>query len=331
MNTRRHLLHLLGAGALAPLPALAQPAGKVWRIGMLNLVSRKVYQDSGWHQLFIQGMREHGRAEGRDYVLEERFGDDDATRLPALAGELVAAKVDLIVTATTPATLAAQQATSAIPIVVLLDADPVGNGLALSLARPGKNITGLSTQFAETTAKMIDYLRQIQPKLTRLGVLSSFGNRGMHGRMQLAIGAAAQQHGVQLVGFENRAVAELAQTVASMPRERVQGFIMLPDQSFHAHAKQIADAARQHRLLSAYGRNQYPEVGGLLSYGLRDATDNWRLGAKFIDRIIKGAKPGDIPFEQPTQFDLVLNLKTAKALGIKMPQTVLLQATKVIE
>lgn len=331
MNTRRHVLGLLGLNTLALQATWAQQSGKVWRIGVLNLSTQKFYIDAGWQKLLLQGLREHGYVEGKNFVLEERFADDDATRLPTLAADLLRAGVDVIVTASTPVTLAAQKSTSTTPIVVLLDADPVANGFAHSLARPGKNLTGLSTQFGETTVKIIELLRQLNPKLTRLGILTTPGNSVMHQRMLGTIVPSAQKSGLQITAHAIAQATDFESVFARLQHERAQAVMALPDGFFASHMKQMAELASKHRLLSAYGRDQFPQAGGLISYGQKNATDNWRLGAKFIDRIFKGAKPGDIPFEQPTQFELVLNLKTAKALGIKVPQSIMLQATRVIE
>ncbi len=315
--------------ALAPAQRLFAQ-GKLRRVGILHLVGRQAYQDEGLQKLFLQGMRDFGYTVERDFVLEERFADNDATRLPALVAELVRAGVDVIVSPGTQISLAAQKGTSTIPIVVLLDADPVANGLALSLARPGKNLTGFSTQFEETTLKNIEFLQGMVPKLTRLGVLTNPSNATMHKRMTGSIIQAAQKAGIQVATREAGIPADIEPAIGALAQEKVQAMLTLPDSVFAAQTRLIAQVALKHRLPTAGNRYQFPEAGGLFSYGM-NATNNWRLGAKFVHRILQGAKPGELPFEQPTTFELVINSGTAKTLGLKVPQAMLLQATRVIE
>lgn len=274
-------------------------------------------------------MREHGYALDRDFIVEERFADGEVGRLPALAAELVRIPVDLVLTSGTQANRAAQQATTAIPIVTVVEADPVGNGFAVSLARPGKNITGLSTLFADTIIKNLEFLVSVVPGLSRIAVLRNTSNTGS--KAQLAtIQAAALKAGIKVLEMDATNPEEIEHAIAAMPRERMQAFIVLPDTIYSSQLEQIARLALKHRLPSSYLVNRYSEVGGLMSYG-QDITGNWRLGAKFIDKIFRGAKASDLPFEQPPTFELVINMKTAQALGMKIPQTMLLRATKVFE
>ena len=335
MISRREFVIATGASTLAPSRSFAQQSAqqsaKLRRIGLLNLVAKKNYADTGVLSLLVQGLREHGYTEGRDYVIEGRYADGDAARLPALAAELVRAGVDVIVSPGTQLTLALQKATSTIPIVVIADADPVANGFALSLARPGKNLTGFSTQFAETAVKNIEMIKLLIPKLTRAAVLTNPSNGVMHERMLGSLMPLAQKVGIQLTPFAAASADGFEAAFAAMQRARMQAvLVILPDTVFTAYVAKLAETALQHRLPAAHFGSKFSEVGGLMSYGAKTA-DNWRLSAKFIDRIFKGGKPGEMPFEQPTRFDLGVNLKTAKALGIKVPQTILIQATKVIE
>ena len=329
MVTRRRVVLGLGVGALAPRASLAQQPRKVWRIGLLLIGSKEYFVNNGFQKLFLQGMREHGYALDRDFIIEERFADGEVGRLPALAAELVRIPVDLILTSGTQANRAAQQATTAIPIVTVVEADPVGNGFAESLARPGKNITGLSTLFGDTIIKNLEFLVSAVPGLSRIAVLRNTSNPGS--KAQLAtIQAGALKVGIKVLEMDATNPEEIEHAIAAMPHERMQAFIALPDTIFSSQLEQIARLALKHRLPSSYLVNRYPEVGGLMSYG-QDIKGNWRLGAKFIDKIFKGTKASDLPFEQPATFELVINMKTAQALGMKIPQTMLLRATKVIE
>ena len=337
MMNRRNLVKALGAGTIAPsmllVPraALAQAPRKVWRIGLLSLVPKKRIVDRGSFALLVQGLGEHGYTEGRDYVIDGRYADDDAARLPALAAELVRAGVDVIISPGTQLSLAAQKATATIPIVVVTDADPVANGLAVSLARPGKNLTGFSTQFADTAVKNIEMMKSLVPKLARAAVLVNPSNGVMHDRMLGSLTPQAKKIGIQLTPFAVSNSAEIEPAFAAMRRARMQAvLVIMPDAVYTAYSAKLAEVALQQRLPAAHYSREFPETGGLVSYGAKTA-DNWRLIAKFIDKIFKGGKPAEMPFEQPTLFDVVVNLKTAKALGLKVPEAILIQATKVIE
>ena len=233
--------------------------------------------------------------------------------------------------ASTQPSLAAQKATATIPIVVLLDADPVANGLAVSLARPGKNLTGLSTQLAETAVKNIEMMKVLVPKLARAAVLVNPSNSVLHERMLASLKPLAQKIGIELTPFAVSNPAGIEPAFAAMRRARMQAvLVILPDSVFRAYSTKLAEMALQQRLPAAHFAREFPEAGGLMSYGAK-ITDNFRRSAKFIDKIFKGGKPAEMPFEQPTLFDVVVNLKTAKALGLKVPEAILIQATKVIE
>ena len=329
MTTRRQVVVTLGAGVLAMDAGFAQQPRKVWRIGLLQLGLKSYHVSAGFQNAFLQGMREHGLVLERDFIVEERFAEGELARLPVLAAELVRMRVDLILTGSTQANRAAQQATSTIPIVIVVEADPVGNGFAVSLARPGKNMTGLSTLHGETIVKNLESLVLTVPRLSRIGLLKNPSNPGAKGQLA-TLQAAAQKVGVTVLAFDASDSAEIEVAIATMQRERVQAFVGLPDTIFSGQSELIARLALKHRLPSSYVQATYPEKGGLMSYG-QDLTDNWRRSAKFIDKIFKGAKPSDLPFEQPTVFEFVVNLNTAKALGLKIPQSILIQATKVIE
>ena len=328
MVARRQFV-ALGAAMLAAPAAFAQQPHKVWRIGLLYIANKEFFVSFGAQGIFLQGMHDHGYAPGKDFVFEERFADGDVARLPVLAAELVRSGVDLILTSGTQANRAAQQATATIPIVTITEADPVGNGFALSLARPGKNMTGISTLFAETIVKNVEYLSQMVPRLSRIGVMQNASNGSAKAQIA-SVRAAAAKIGIQVLVVDASSSDDIERGVETMQRERVQAFLALPDSVLSAQNEQIGRLALKHRLPSSYSTSRYPEVGGLFSYG-QDTRKLWRQGAKFVDRIFKGAKPADLPFEQPVTFELVINMKTAQTLGIKVPQSLLLQATRLIE
>jgi putative ABC transport system substrate-binding protein len=329
MISRRRVALGLGAGAFAPLATLAQQRPVKWRIGVLQLSSKEFFVQGGYQQEFLAGMRERGYVLGTDFVLDERFADGDVARLPMLAAELARIPVDLILTSGTQANRATQQATTTIPVVTVAEADPVGNGLAVTLARPGKNITGLSTLFGDTIIKNVELLAAIVPKLTRLAVLANPSNQGSHAQLA-AIRSVASTGGFVVVPFDAASANDIARAIERAQREKAQALLVLPDSIFSSLMDVIARLTLKHGLPSSYVQDRYAEAGGLMSYG-RDNVVNWRLGTGFIDRIFKGARPGDLPFEQPSVFQLVLNMRTAQTLGVKIPQAILVQATKVIE
>ena len=332
MNNRRKLVIALGAGALAsPFGSFAQQQGKVWRVGILFPGSRQSLQDAGRDQLFQQGMRELGYVEGKNLLLEWRFADGNATRLPALAAELVALKADALLTQANPATSALQAATTTIPIVFLGVGNPVSGGYVKSLAKPGGNITGLSNISAELGSKHLEMLLSMAPKVSRLAVLMS-SSAGASNAMYLeSIRAAAPKTGVTtILSFEVRNPQEIENAFARMAREKAGAAIVAPDNLFGQQARQIAELAMKHRLPSITVTGLYPAAGGLMSYG-QNLSESWLRLAFYVDKIFKGAKPGELPVEQPTKYELIINGKTAKALGLKIPYPLLLQATKVIE
>ena len=327
MIARRRIVIAIGAGVLAaPLAAFAQQR-KVRRIGFL-LESEQSYFLPRF-DAFKAGMSALGYAEGRDYVTELRSAQSDFARLPALAAELVAVKVDVIVSSGTPSAVAASKATREIPILLTTAGDPVGSGLAAALARPGGNVTGLTGIGSELNTKRLDLLRQLLPRMHRVGLLYDPNNQSNMltltrfeadcGKLQL-----------QSIRAPARKAEEIAAAFKILARNKAQGLLVSANSTNLASRAGIVEYAAKHRLPAAYGESNYAEAGGLISYA-SDYSDLYRRAAAYADKIFKGAKPGDLPIEQPTRFEFVLNMKTAKALGLKIPGSILVQATKVIE
>jgi putative ABC transport system substrate-binding protein len=307
--------------------ARAQQAEQVRLIGILLAGSE--IGNAGNLKSFRNGMRELGYEEGRNIRFEYRFADGYLDRLPALAADLVQLNPSVIVSAPLPANMAAQQATSTIPIVMANGADPVGFGLAKSLSHPGGNVTGLAN-FAEVLAsKQLDLLRELMPRLSRLGALVSVSNP-LHAQQMLTTRAAAEAAGVVLLPFEVRSSDELDAGFAAIARERVDALMVPPDTVFFAYRRRIAELVATVRLPAIYGFRDHVEVGGLMSYG-PNLADAYRRAGTYVDKILKGVKPSDLPIEQPTKIELVINLKTAKALGLDIPPTLIALADEVIE
>jgi len=324
------MLIALGLGALATaLPSFAQQRDKIWRIGFLSVRSRQSLLDTGRIDAFLQGLRELGYVEGKNLVIEGRYADGEFERVPGLAAELVRLKLDVIVTEGDAANHAAQKATATIPIIVTVTPDPVGQGLASSLARPGGNITGLSTANIDVVPKQLELMMTAVPGLSRMAVLFNPANTGHPARLK-SISAEAQKVGVTIVPLNARNTEDIERAFSSMTRERVKAVTILPDSYFGQQRGQIAGLALRQRLPSILNVQEYPEAGGLMSYGA-DVNDNFRRVATFVDKILKGAKPGDLPFELPMRLYLVINRKTAKAIGLTIPQELLLRADRVIE
>ncbi len=329
MITRRRVVLGLGAGAFAPFAAFAQQPGKVWRVGFLAQ-GRVEFVDSHFiYGSFTQGMRELGYVEGKNLVIEWRSAEGKSEPLPELAAELVRLKVDVLATQGSIAAKAAQKATTTIPIVMITVADPVGSGLVKSLARPGGNTTGLSSMGADLSPKLLEMLRSMVPNVTRVAVLVNPAN-AVNTLGLKNIQAAAQRVGVKIQPVEASTPQEIANGFAMMARQNAGALIVLRESLFSQQKNQIVELAAKHRLPFIGGDGEYAEAGGLMSYG-QNIRENFRRAATYVDKIFKGAKPSDLPVEQPTTFELVINRKTANALGIKIPQTILLQATKVIE
>ena len=329
-STRRALLIAFGAAVLAaPLGSFAQQQGKVWRIGFLSLRSRPASPDSDVFGAFRRGMRELGYVEGKNLVIEWRSADGKSERLPALAAELVQLKVDIIMAGGTPAISAAQKVTTTIPIVMGTVGDPVGSGFVASLARPGGNITGVSSLTSELSPKQLEMLRSMVPKLSRVAVLVNPAN-SFHATVLENVQAAAHRTGVTILALEARTPQEIGNTFAVMSQKKTRAVIVVRDSLFNQQVREIAALAVKYRMPSIHGVREYVEAGGLMSYG-QNPADNYQRAATYVDKILKGAKPGDLPVEQPTKFELFINRKTAKALGLTIPQSLLISADKVIE
>ena len=308
-------------------PAQAQQPTNIPRIGYLEAVSPSI--SAVRSEAFRQGLRELGYVEGKNIVTEYRYAEGKRDRLPALAAELVRLKVDVIVTAGASATRAAKKATSTIPIVMAQDSDPVGKGVVASLARPGGNITGLSTLAPEISGKQLELLKEILPKLSRVAVLGTStrpGNAQALREVKLAAGAFK----VELRYLDVLDPKKIETAFGAARKERVDAVLVLAGRILISHRTQVVELAVKSRLPAIYPFPVYVEAGGLMSYGVR-RSDLFRRAATYVDKILKGANPAELPVEQPTKFELVINLKTAKALGITIPPTLLLQATKVIK
>ena len=314
---------VLGLAAMPPT-AEAQQAAKVPRIGFLSPGSAT----SSPTDAFRQGLRELGYVEGQNLVVEYRWADGDTARLPALAAELVRLRVDVLVAATNPAVLAARQATSTIPIVFAASSDPVGTGLVASLAHPGGNVTGLSLVAPELSGKRLQLLRETLPQLARVALLWNAGDPGMADRVT-ETKAAARQLGVTLHVEWVRDLAGLDRAFATLAQARPDAFLTTVEPFTGDHRQRIVAFAAQQRLPAMYEERDFVDAGGLMAYGPNLAA-NYRRAATYVDKILKGTKPADLPVEQPTKFELVINLKTAKALGLTIPQSVLIRADEVI-
>ena len=313
---------------LAPLVADAQPAGKVPRIGLLG-VSPESPTGRAVLDAFRQGLRDLGYVEGRSVVIEYRWAEE-VDRLPALAAELVRLNVDVLVAGGTPASLAAKHATATIPIVSVYTPDPVGLGLVGSLARPGGNITGLSAQGIEFAGKLLELLKQAVPHARRVAVLGDPGHPA-YPSVWRELGLAARTLRVALQAADVRKREELESAFSAMTRAPVPGGILvLSEPLTFRNSARIANLAAKSRLPAVFGFPEGAAAGGLMGYG-PNVRDTYRRAATYVDKILKGARPADLPVEQPTKFDLVINLKTAKALGLKIPPSVMIRADQVIE
>ena len=329
VNTlRRHVLVLVAGALAAPLASFAQQPTKIPRIGFLHPappggvpgIRLEAFQDA---------LRELGYVEGKNVQLEVRWGNGEFERLPALAAELVQSKVDVIVAATSPSVLAVRKATSTIPIVMPVSSDPVGDGLVASLAHPGGNITGLSMMAPELGEKRLQLLRETFPDASRaVAVLWNPAYAGMRARFEEAK-VAAPKLGLTVRSVEVRDTRELDVAFEAVVREHPEALVLSDPFTLSQRAR-IVEFAAEHRLPAIYESSDFVDVGGLMSFG-PNISNLYRGAAVYVDKILKGAKPGDLPIEQPTKFELVLNMKAAKALGISFPASVLLRADKLIE
>ena len=327
---RREFISLLSGAAVGwPVAANAQQAAKIARIGYLgqNLTSNPQVREA-----FRQGLRDLGYVEGRNLVIEYRDAEGKFDRLPALAAELVALKVDVIVALNTVQALAAKQATRTIPIVFAGVADPVRAGLVTSLARPGGNVTGLSIFNPELVSKRLELLTQAVPGLSRVAALWAQGTyvERMEKDMLKEAEVAAQALGLRLQFVEARGPEDFDGAFADMTSAGVGALTMLPSLMLFDERRRLVDLAAKNRLPAVYSARQFVDAGGLMAYGV-NGPDLARRAATYVDKILKGAKPADLPVEQPTKFELVINLKTAKALGLEVPPLLIAQADELIE
>jgi putative ABC transport system substrate-binding protein len=307
--------------------ALAQQPTKIPGIGYLVAGFRSDILDRT--EAFRHGLRDLGYVERKNLSIEYRYAEGQLSHLAALAAELVRLKMDVIVTAGPQSTRAAKEATARIPIVMAFDFDPVGNGFVGSLARPGGNITGLSTLAPEISGKQLELLKEIVPKLARVAVL---GNSTDPGSTQLLKETedAALALGMQRLYFDVRVPEDIETAFRGAAKGRAEALLSLPSFILTSHRKQIVELALKNRLPAVYDRREFVEDGGLMTYGV-SSTDLFRRAATYVDKILKGAKPADLPIEQPKKFELVINLKAAKQIGLTIPQSVLYRADKVIK
>jgi putative ABC transport system substrate-binding protein len=330
---RRRIVVVAGAALTASTrSARAQQPARPARIGFLMTGSLDADEPRRFVAAFRDGLRERGLIEGMHFVIEFRAADGQPERFASLAGELVALSVDVIFAQVTLSARAAQQATKTIPVVVAVMGDPVGDGLAASLARPGMNITGLTFLGPELVPKRMALLKEAVPKTTRVAVLwhpGAFGQQTMDD-MSGQTEVAAKSLGVKLERTAVHRPEDIEAAFAAIVRQGADAVLVMPSPLLFNVRRRIVDLAVKHRLPAGYNAREYVELGGLVSYGA-SLTDLHRRAAGYVERILKGTKPADLPIEQPTKFELVINLKTAKALGITLPQTVLLRADEVIE
>jgi putative ABC transport system substrate-binding protein len=326
---RRAFMATSAMGILAgPLAAIGQQTAKVYRIGYLTVPSRETAH--GVANAFQLGLRELGWIEGQNVVVDYRFADSNLERLPDLAAALVRLRADVIVAGANAAVIAAKDATRTIPIVMFLTFDPVGSGLVASLARPGGNVTGLTvTAGPEMYGKQLQLLKEAFPRVSRVGILVNHAFPS-YARLLQEIEIATRALGLQRQVMEIRDPREFDNAFAAMTTAHLDAIFVPADAMFYQHRARLAQLAAKTRLPAMWGLREQAEAGGLLAYAT-DLNDLARHAATFVDKILKGAKPADLPVEQPTKFELVINLKTAKALGLTIPQTLLLQASHVIE
>jgi len=329
MNRRAFIGTVAGGLLAAPLAAGAQPAGKVYRIGYLSTGSG-TSSNPRILEAFRQGLRELGWVEGQNIVIEYRWADGRLDRLPDLAAQLVRLKVDVIVASPTPGALAAKNATGTIPIVAISLTHPVELGLVASLARPGGNVTGVSYSVgADIFGKDLELLKEVVPRVRRVAVLSNPDSPARPLTIR-NVKDAARSLGLQLQLLEARGPEGFDGAFAAMAKERVGALFVVQDPAFIPHRARLVDLAATNRLPSIFTQREDAEAGGLMSYG-PSLSDLYRRAGTYLDKILKGAKPGDLPIEQPTKFELVINLKTAKALGLTIPPSLLQRADQVIE
>jgi putative tryptophan/tyrosine transport system substrate-binding protein len=327
MSNRREFITLLGGTAVAwPVGARAQQAGKLPTIGFLGQTT--LSGGSEWVAAFVQRLHELGWNEGRTIAIEYRWAEGREERFAEIAAEIVRLRVDVIVTSGTPQVLAVKQATSVIPIVFATAGDPVGTGVVASLARPGGNVTGLSHQLTDLAGKRLELLREVVPGLRRVAIIGNLGNPVI--MLELSeVQAAARTLGLEVTALEIRRAEDITPAFEAL-KSRADALYISPDALINTNRIRINILAVGARLPTMHGSRDYVEAGGLMSLGA-NFPDQFRRAADYVDKILRGAKPGDLPVEQPTKFDLVINLTTAKALGLTIPESFLARADEVIE
>jgi ABC-type uncharacterized transport system substrate-binding protein len=323
---RREFIALLGGAAAAwPAAARAQQAGKVWRIGYLSAASPSGPSETA----FVQGLNDLGYIAGKNMQLEGRYADGTPDLLPTLARELVRANVDVILAESSLAVEAAREATTTIPIVMTGVGNPVGSGFVKSISQPGGNITGLTNVSIEVSSKYLEYLRAAVPDLTRVGILID-PRHPNHPTVLKQVQLAAQTTGASVSAIELRSVSDIDAILSLIQQARLDALIVPPDPTFPLIHRRITEFAIGHRLPTMFGQRRGVEAGGLMSYE-QNVTDMYKRAAALVDRILKGAKPADLPVELPTRFQFIINLRTAKALGLALPSALLISADEVIE
>ena len=327
MRRREFIKAMAGSAVAWPLTARAQQAGKIWRIGMLETTSATL--NAANVEAFRSALQRLGYIEGQNLVIDYRSADGRSERLPALAAELIRVKSDIIVTRGTPSALAAKNATTTIPIVMASIGEPVETGLVASLPRPGGNITGLSAFVTELAAKRIEMLKELAPQIARVGLIDNMSNRSVPPQWD-ETKFAAQALRIEAHLFDVRKPEDIARAFDAALEKRVDALTVGNDTVVIASRSQVAVLAARHRLPAIYATREFVDAGGLLSYAAH-YPDLYRRAAAYVDKIFKGAKPADLPVEQPTKFELVINLKTARGLGLTVPPMLLARADQVIE
>jgi len=326
---RREFITLIGGSAVWPLAARAQRARKVYRIGLLLPGTSAIVAKNPRVAAWLQELRALGWIDGQNVVFERRLAEGQLGRLDELAADLVRSNVDVIITAAAPSAMAAKEATSTIPIVILDPGDPVGTGLVQSLARPGGNVTGVTSIAPDLAAKRLALLKETVPALTMVAVVFNAAIPPAEIAMT-ELRAAAQKLNLQILSMAARAQNALKEAFARIADERPDGLLVFPDPLTFSNQDAIVNFTIERKIPALFGAKEFAEIGGLMSYG-PSYPGMFRRGAYFVDRILNGARPADLPVEQPTRFELVINLKTAKALGITVPPTLLARTDEVIE
>ena len=325
---RRAFLNLVGGIAAWPLTVSAQQR-KVWRVGFVSGTVRPEVMETSFAGGFTQGMRELGHVEGRDFVIEWRFTEGRAERYDEIADELAKLRIDILVVGAPQAVPPLRRASPETPIVLGISTDPVGRGFAKSLSHPGGMITGLANSVDDTAPKQIELLASMVPNLSRLGVLGNSSGPNFASVMK-HIDASAKVSKITIVTADTQSPEEFSGAFEHFTRERVQAFMVISDVLFNHYRRRLVDLATASRLPSMFSVREYVEAGGLMSYG-ESFRDFFRRSAAYVDKLMKGAKAGDLPIEQPSRFYLTVNLKTAKAIGVEVPSALLLRADEVIE